>query len=376
MNTEKVTAEIVALANSGGGAIVFGVNDQRRLEGVDDPEEVEETLIDICRNKIKPALFPRIDKVSYDSGVRVVVLQVDDRRGPHSALDNRYYIRIGSTKREADGDEIAQLFSRLRCAHFEDLPLVASTVEDVDEALVWSYIRDVEGVFFREPEGFPTGDALRNLRLAVDYGARITPTVAGFLLFGINSSVQAIFPQSQLELVRYSGGDCRSAPVERAELIGNLGSLFDNGLKFIKRYADLWDSRPSRSALGQQEGASDPVPGRANYSKEPVVEALTNLLVHRSYSTIGQQSRVLIFDDRLEFINAFRSEDGDRKSIEYGVAAKPNPRLHRIFTSPEYGLEPIRRGIPALRRVHYAFSKREPRISVLADEFRLELQGI
>src|SRR5260370_29631083 len=89
VNTEKVTAEIVALANSGGGVIVFGVNDQRRVEGVDDPEQVEERPIDSCRNKIKPALLPHIDKVSFDSGVSVVVLQVDEPRGPHSGLEKR-----------------------------------------------------------------------------------------------------------------------------------------------------------------------------------------------------------------------------------------------------------------------------------------------
>src|SRR5262249_30341367 len=264
-----------ALANSGGGAIVFGVNDQRRLEGVDDPEEVEEMLIDICRNKIKPALLPHIDKVSYDSGVRVVVLQVDDRRGPHSALDNRYYIRIGSTKREADGDEIAQLFARFRCAHFEDLPLVATSVDEVDEALVWSYIRDIEGEAFREPEGFPTAEAMRDLKLARDYGSQITPTLAGLLLFGTNSSVEAAIPQSHLEMVRYSGGDSRST-VEQAEFSGNLGSQFDNALSFIKRYVDLWDARPSRAALAQETGIADPVPGRPNYPKDPVVEALSN----------------------------------------------------------------------------------------------------
>jgi ATP-dependent DNA helicase RecG len=376
VNTEKVTAEIVALANSGGGAIVFGVNDQRRLEGVDDPEQVEEMLIDICRNKIKPPLLPHIDKVAYDSGVRVVVLQVDDRRGPHSASDNRYYIRIGSTKREAEGDEIAQLFTRLRCAHFEDLPLVTSSVDDVDEALVWSYIRDVEGEVFRQPDGFPTGQALRDLRLAADHGARVTPTLAGFLLFGKNSSVQAAIPQSQLELIRYSGGDSASAVVERAEFFGNLGSLFDSGLGFIKRYVDLWESRPTRATLSQPQAVADPVRGRPNFPKDAVAEALTNLLVHRNYSTVGQPSRALIFDDRLELINPFRNDESSKKSIEYGVAAKPNPRLHRIFTSAEYGLEPIRRGLPALRRAGYAFSKREPKISILADEFRLELHGI
>jgi hypothetical protein len=99
VNTDKVVAEIVALANAGGGAIIFGVNDQRRVEGLDNPEQVEEQLIDICRNQIKPPLFPRIDKVSFDNGTRIVVLQVDDRRSPHQTPDHRYFIRIGSTKR-------------------------------------------------------------------------------------------------------------------------------------------------------------------------------------------------------------------------------------------------------------------------------------
>lgn len=120
VNTEKVVAEIVALANAGGGAIIFGVNDQRRVEGLDNPEQVEEQLIDICRNQIKPPVFPRIDKVSYDNGTRIVVLQVDDRRAPHQTPDHRYFIRIGSTKREAEGSEIAALFARSRVASLEE----------------------------------------------------------------------------------------------------------------------------------------------------------------------------------------------------------------------------------------------------------------
>ncbi|HKG20897.1 MAG TPA: ATP-binding protein, partial [Blastocatellia bacterium] len=174
VNTEKITAEIVALANTGGGTMIFGVNDQRRLEGLDDPEQVEEQLIDICRNQIKPPLLPKIDKVSFDNGIRVVVLEVDDRRAPHSTPDHRYFIRIGSTKREADGIEIAALFSRSRMTSFEDMPLVKVDIMDVDEALVWSYIRDLEGETFRQPEGFPTPAAMRDLRLATDYGATVT----------------------------------------------------------------------------------------------------------------------------------------------------------------------------------------------------------
>ncbi|MCI0488577.1 MAG: putative DNA binding domain-containing protein [Blastocatellia bacterium] len=372
VNTDKIISEIVALANAGGGAIVFGVNDQRRLEGLDDPEHVEQQLIDISRNHIVPPLLPRIDKVSFDNGVRIVVLQVDDRRAPHKTPDNRYFIRIGSTKREADGSEIAALFARSRVAAFEDMPLVRAAIEDVDEALVWSYIRDLEGEAFREPEGFPTPAAMRDLRLASDYGMSVTPTLAGFLLFGRSPAIERIVPQSRIVLTRLSGSDDDSPVVERVDYYGNVTRLFDLTLSFIKRYADLWDTRPPRA----QSGNGEPVLARANYPREAVIEALTNMLVHRDYSIAGSPSRVSIFDDRMDFINPSHTNGNTRKSVEYGATLQPNPRLHHIFTSLEYGIEHARRGIPALRRAHYTFARREPNISLLSDEFRLQIFGV
>lgn len=376
VNADKVASEIVALANAGGGAIVFGVNDQRRLEGLDDPEQVEDQLIEICRNQIKPPLLPHIDKVSFDNGARIVVLQVDDRRAPHRTADDRYFIRIGSTKREADPGEIAALFGRSRVASLEDMPMLTAGIEDIDEALVWSYVRDLEGEAFREPAGFPTAAVMRDLRLAVEYGAEVVPTLAGFLLFGRSPAFERAVPQSRITLTRFSGMDLGAPVIERAELFGNLISLFDRTLAFIKLYADLWDARPPRSAAQSLISPQTPARARANYSRDAVVEALTNLLVHRDYSTAGTPSRVLVFDDRLEFINSSRNRDITRKSVEYGAISRPQPRLHHTFTSVEYGVEPARRGIPALRRAHYAFTKRDARISMLNDEFRLELSAI
>lgn len=376
VNTEKVVGEVVALANAGGGAIIFGVNDQRRVEGLDDPEQVEEQLIDICRNQIKPPLFPRIDKVSYDNGTRIVVLQVDDRRAPHQTPDHRYFIRIGSTKREAEGSEIAALFARSRVASLEDMPLVTAAVEDVDEALVWSYIRDLEGEAFREPDGFPTARAMRDLRLAADYGGSIAPSLAGFLLFGRSAPLQKIVPQSQITLTRFSGSSTGSPVVERTEFFGNVTRLFDNAMLFMKRYVDLWDVRPPRASSKSTDDKGAPIPARANYSRSAVIEGLTNLLVHRDYSIAGSPGRVLIFDDRLELINPSRTNGATLKSIQYGATEQANPRLHHVFTSKEYGIERVDRGIPALRRAHLAITRREPRISMLGDEFRLELYGV
>jgi predicted HTH transcriptional regulator len=218
---------------------------------------------------------------------------------------------------------------------------------------------------------------MRDLRLATDYGASIAPTMAGFLLFGRSPAVERALPQNRLTLVRYSGANIAAPIVEQSEFAGNITSLFDRAAQFIRRYVDLWDARPPRSAQAVAQAAeAAPVRARANYLRDAVIEALTNLLVHRDYAMIASPARVLIFDDRLEFINACRTNGTTRKSVEYGATLRLNPRLHHVFTSEAYGIERARRGIPALRRAHFAFTRREPRLSLLNDEFRLELYGI
>src|SRR5512132_2945263 len=53
-NVERITQGIVALANTNGGTIIFGVNDQLRIEGVANPEWVQQELTRICRDEIVP----------------------------------------------------------------------------------------------------------------------------------------------------------------------------------------------------------------------------------------------------------------------------------------------------------------------------------
>src|SRR5262249_40493634 len=77
---EKTAQEIGAWANSGGGVIVFGGNDQLRVEGVDDPERVQEDLVRICREEIHPPIVPFIDRVALDNGRRIVALDIESKR--------------------------------------------------------------------------------------------------------------------------------------------------------------------------------------------------------------------------------------------------------------------------------------------------------
>ena len=80
--------------------MIFGVSDQLRVEGVSNPEGVQEELVRICREEIFPPIIPQIDSISFDNGRRLVVLDIDGKRRPYRTRDGRFYIRNGAEKRE------------------------------------------------------------------------------------------------------------------------------------------------------------------------------------------------------------------------------------------------------------------------------------
>ncbi|HZF40054.1 MAG TPA: RNA-binding domain-containing protein, partial [Blastocatellia bacterium] len=237
-NVEKLTAEIIALANTAGGAMVFGVNDQLRVEGVEDPEAVETELRDICAKHIQPPVFPYINKVAFDSGRRVVILEVDAGDRPHRTLDDRFYIREGSTKREATREELSRLMRESRLTGFEHVPVFDSEIEsDIDESLFWSYVRGVNpGYWGESTKGFPTDSVLRDMGLTVKVDDELFLTVGGLLLFGLNDRVVDLAPQANLRITRYSGNDHNAPVIEQSILQGNLFRLFDGVLSFADRY--------------------------------------------------------------------------------------------------------------------------------------------
>jgi ATP-dependent DNA helicase RecG len=378
-NLEKLTAEIIALANTAGGAMVFGVNDQLRVEGVEDPDDVETQLRDICSNYIQPPVFPYINKVAFDSGRRVVILEVDTDDRPHRTLDDRFYIREGSTKREATREELSLLMRDSRLTGFEQVPVFDAEIEsDIDESLFWSYVRGVNpGYWGESTKGFPTDSVLRDMGLVVKVEDELFLTAGGLLLFGLNDRLAVLAPQANLRVTRYSGDDQNSPVVEQSILQGNLLRLFDGALGFINRYVDLWDARPSRKAREQKIEGDSFLQSRAAYHRPCVIEALTNSLVHRDWSERARVARINIYDDVVEFINPSQPIELPVISLRYGVASPHNPRMKPIFTNQHYGLPMARGGVPMICAEATNFSRRAPEgPSITNGEFRLKIYGL
>jgi ATP-dependent DNA helicase RecG len=375
-NTEKIAQEIVALANTGGGVIVFGVNDQLRVEGVDDPERVQDDLVRICREEVQPPLVPFIDRIALDNGRRIVALDIESKRRPYRTRDGRFYLRIGAEKREASREEISTLLDEARPIRYEDVPALGASMDDVDEAHLWSYLREFEGGAFEEATviGYPTADVLeRDLLLATNDGQEIVPTVAGLLLFGRDERVTELLPRAAVTATRFSGDSLQAPIIERVKLSGNLASIYEGLTRFIHRYCDLAEVRPR----GVTE--ESPVPARSSYHRGVVAEAITNMLAHRDLALRDLPSRLNVFDHSLELVNSRRSVGFSpvaQKAIRYGMPERLNPRLAAVLTNAAYGLKLSLHGLPALLREARRYSGRKAEIVSFNDEFRLKIYGV
>ena len=386
-NPERIAQGIAALANTGGGVIVFGVNDNLRVEGLDDPESVRDELVKICREDVVPSVFPFVDIISFDNGTRVVALDVAaGKRRPYRTTDGRYFVRVGAEKREATREELSALMDESRPLGFENVAAIGAEVADIDEAHLWSFVREFEGDAYTPARGgasYPTAEVLeRDLMLAVPAATgarsdRVAPTVAGLLLFGRDERVAELLPRASLIVTRFAGDTTQSPKVESLQLGGNMHTLFESALRFVERYCDLHDRRP-RVNQGK-DAPQSPVVARANYHRGALAEALANALAHRDLALAGVQTRVHVFDNSIEVTNPRRTAGftpAMQRAVRYGIPQRLNPQLAAIFKSLAYGLRLPTGGLPMLLRESRLFSGRKSEIHAVNDEFRVRLYGV
>ena len=373
-NVERITQGIVALANTNGGTIIFGINDQLRIEGVADPELVRDELVRICREEIVPPVVPLIDMIAFDSGKRVVALDVEARHRPYRTLDGRFYMRFGAEKREVAREQISMWLDEIRPLGYENVPLFSAIEEDFDDGLLWTFASAFEDT---SPTAnlYHTADYLKkDLLLAVGNQEEFFPTVAGVVLFGKDERIGALFPRSRVTVARFSGDNGNAQLIEKVDITGNLHTQNEGVLRFVERYCDLVKDRPKKAAVDE----TLPVRPRARYHVYAVREAVANALIHRDLALRDIATRIFIFDSSIEFVNARRTKGfvppGSR-AVRYGITQRLNPQIASIFKRREYGTAVPNGGLPMVLKQSERVSGRRAELQTLNDEFKLKIYG-
>jgi ATP-dependent DNA helicase RecG len=374
-NSEKITQGIVALANTNGGTIIFGVNDQLRIEGVANPEWVQEELARICREEIVPPIIPLIDTIAFDSGKRVVALDVQSRRKPYRTREGRFYMRFGAEKREVSREQLSMWLDEIRPLGYENVPLFTAEPHDFDDGLLWTFAGAFEDV---SPtiNLYQTADFLKkDLILAVGGADEFFPTVAALVLFGKDERVQELFPRSVVTVSRYSGYNGNAQLVEKLELKGNLHTQNEAIVSFIERYCDLAKDKPKKSL----HLVGSPVAARATYHVYAIREAVANALIHRDFALRDIPTRITIYDNFIEIVNARRTRGfvpPASRAIRYGITQRLNPQIASIFSRREYGTSVPRGGVPMILKQSERMAGKRAELYTANDEFKIKIYGV
>lgn len=370
-NPERITQGIVALANTNGGTIVFGVNDQLRIEGVSNPEDVQAELSRICREEIVPAIVPLIDCIAFDSGKMIVAIDIAPRKKPYRTRDGRFYMRFGAEKREVSREQLSMWLDEVRPLGYENIPLFTGVESDFDDGLLWTFAKGFEEI---NPFSnlYNTADFIKkDLLMAAGNADEFFPTVAALVLFGKSERVDALFPRSMVTIARYSGDNGTAQLVETLQVKGNLHHQHEELLRFVERYCDLVKEAPKKAV-------ASPVSHRGRFHVYAVREAIANLLVHRDFVLRDIPTRINIYDSSIEFVNARRTNGfvpPASRAIRFGITQRLNPQIAAVFARREYGASVPQGGLPMVLKQSERISGRRAEIYTSNDEFKLRIFG-
>lgn len=85
-SAEKVARTLSAFANTKGGMVLFGVDDDGSIVGVESEKEEVELIRTACAHYCDPPIVPQIDIVAY-KGKDIIAVQIEEsREKPHYAV--------------------------------------------------------------------------------------------------------------------------------------------------------------------------------------------------------------------------------------------------------------------------------------------------
>lgn len=281
-----LSEEIVAFANFEGGTILIGVDDSGELKGC-TRADIEEFVVNICRNNVRPSMIPIIEKITVD---KKNIVAVSIPRGDTAYSTNRglYYIRVGSTKQVPTQQELLRLFQKRNMLQFDETPVIKASANSIDKEKVDSYLAELGQSPLNDKDDKALERELINLSILQDVDNTLYPSLGGILAFGKNP--QKYFPSYNIQCGAYKGENFLSDTVREKDLKGTLDELIEDAVAFLKLFM------PQNQILERGIKRRD----EYLYPVEALREGIVNAVSHRDYTISGTAVRLFLFSNRLE----------------------------------------------------------------------------
>jgi ATP-dependent DNA helicase RecG len=302
--TSELKKEIVAFANSSGGTVYIGIDDDGAIIGLPNANDVCLRVSNMIRDAIKPdvSMFTNC-RIASVHKKNIVVVEV--HRGtarPYYVAEkglkpSGVYVRQGSASVSASENAIRQMIKETDGDRFEN---ARSLIQELTfEVALREFSKrklDLGGVQMKTLGVVNADNIFANLGLLLSDQCVHTIKVAVF-----SSSDKSEFK-------------------DRREFTGSLLKQ----LTGVYEYVDMYNKTKAEFF------GLDRVDQR-DYPEEAIREALLNAIVHRDYSFSGS-TLINIYDNRIEFVSIGGLVKGiSIDDIMLGISQPRNERLAAVF---------------------------------------------
>lgn len=342
---EDLYKEVIAFANTDGGIIYIGIDDQGNLTGIDNIDDTYTKLTNGIRDAIQPDVTMFVRYILQEN--KVIRIEVGEGSYKPYYLKGKglkptgVYVRQGASSVQASPEQIRQMIKESDGDTFEKMRTMQQELT-FDEA---EHTFKKYHVDFSEDKYIALGlrnlhdDQYTNLALLLSDQCQHTTKVAVF------------------------GDDANTIFKDAKEFDGSIFKQLDETFSYLSlcnRTAAIF------KGLERIE--------KPDYPEEAIREALLNALIHRDYGFSGSII-INVNDSCMEFISIGGLLPGlSAEDIRSGISQPRNRKLaeifHRLRLIESYGT-----GIRKIFKL-YNGSTVQPRIEVTANTFKLILPNL
>lgn len=341
---ENIRKAVIAFANTDGGNILVGVDDDGSVCGVETPDSVRVRIGNLIRDSVRPDIraFVSVEALEMDGKT---VLRIEVQRG----TARPYYWKAKGLRPEG-------VFIRQDAA---SVPASESAIRDLLRTSsdgAFESMRSLrQDISFREAEAF---FAERD----VAFGSAQKRSLGLFGGDGLYTNLALMLSDQCPFTIRLAvfDGAAKTTFRERRETAGSVLAQ----IREAYEYLDRWNRTHAETC------GLDRI-DRRDYPPEAVREALLNVVMHRDYSMPGSAS-ISLFDDRMEILGPGGLVDGvSMPDVLLGLSALRNKALaavlYRLRLVEAYGT-----GLPKIRE-SYAGDAQKPIFEATDHAFKATL---
>ncbi len=347
---------VVAFANTEGGDLYLGIENNGEITGVHDSHKDPTTLPAFIANNTIPAVSVRAEII--DEGIPVLKISVPKSYTGIVATASGKVLR---RRIKSDGtpenvpmypSEFATRLSDLRMLDYSAMPVIDADINDFDaleivrlKKLISQYSGEKELLDLTDEELF------KALGLAREQSGRIIPTITGLLLIGTVDAIKRYIPTSSTSFQVLEGTEVKVNEDFTFPLLATIEQL--------NTYIAAWNPE-QEVEMGLFHMA---VP---EFDRRAIREAIVNAYSHRDYTRMGRV-RIALNEDGMTIANPGGFIEG--VSIKNLLTAEPHGRNPQLADSlKRIGLaERTGRGIDRIFEGSLLYGKALPDYSASTD---------